>query len=420
MNRLEDDLRATLRRHAVDVDLAGGMPKEVRRRAHVRRAATAGLAGALAVAVVAAGIGVIRTMQPEPRPQPAPPTRLPLVERVPVTPRSAGDLTYPFDGALLRRAPDGTTTTWVTRSALNEVCGSRDCSLTELEWSPDGSELAIVMGVVRRTSPSRFAVYIVADDASVPRKLYDCPESMCAGLEGPSVSWSPDGSSMAVSGGVAGADVGLVVVDATEPASTEPRTVCGECHAASAVWSPDGRWLAYASVGGIRRISSEGGSSEEVDSSTSTVQSLSWSPEGTRLLVGSENAVRVLDLSRRPYSEDKIVGLQQSEGPAAPAWAPSGARLSWFATPGPHPRFVAEVWTARGNGSRPARLLRSGCCVSDWSGPLWSPDGRLIALGLSLDPQQPPDLLVLDAAHGTELARVPGAGFGPMAWQGLP
>ena len=413
MSQLEEDLRATLRRHASDVDLVGDMPKDVRRRAYVRRTGTAGLTGAFAIAVLAGAAGVVHSWHTRTPPQPTPSPLLSLVERVQATPHRNGDLVYPVNGSLVRRAPNGDTTTWVTRKALDDACGSQACSVATLKWSPDGSELAVVMGVVRRTSPSTFSVYVIADSSTTPRKVFDCPSSQCS--NGGSLSWSPDGTSVAVSDSFA-AGSGIEVVNVSDPAIA-PRPVCTDCNAGSVSWSPDGRWLAYASPDGIRRISINGGTSEQVDSSTN-VDSVSWSPDGIRLLVETSAAVRVIDLSQRPYTEDKIVaGLSPSEGPAVAAWAPDAARVSWFSTPGEHPDFVAEVWTANRDGAKPTRLIHSGCCVSDWSAPLWSPDGKFIALGLSLDSTRPPDLLVLNAAGGKEISRATGDGWGPMAWQ---
>lgn len=412
MSRLEDDLRATLQRHATDGEPLGGMPADVSRRAQRRRAGTAGVTGVVGLALVAVTVAVARSVQPSPPPQPAPPPPLPPIERVQHDPHHNGDLVFPVDGALVRRAPDGHTSTWVTRSTMNQACGSRSCSIANLSWSPDGTELAVVMGVVRRTSPSKYSVYLVADRSTTPRLVFDCPSSLCSG--GASVSWSPDGTSVAVSDTYA-AGVGIVIVGVTGP-ETQPRTVCS-CQSGSVRWSPNGRWLAYTSPEGIRRISVSGKASEQVDSSTN-VSSVTWSPDGTRLLVETSTAVRTIDLSRRPYAETTIVeGISPSEGPSVPAWSPDGARVSWFSTPGKHPDFVAEVWTAARDGSDPTRVLDGGCCVSDWSAPLWSPDGKLLALGLSLDPARPPDLLVLDAAQGTLLDRATGMGWGPMAWQ---
>lgn len=416
MSRLEDDLRVTLRQQAMNVDLSGGLPPEVHRRARLRRAGTAGLTGVLALAAVAVTVGVVRSVHPAPAPQPAPTSWLPLVERVPVRPHSNGDLVYPVNGSLVRRAPDGGTSTWVTRRAMDEACGSRDCSIGALDWSPDGSQLAVVMGVIRRTTASSVALYVVDDGSATPRKVFDCAGSGCAYLA--SLTWSPDGSAIAIAGtGTAGAGIGIAEV--ADPA-TAPRPVCTECRAGSVAWSPDGRWFAYTSPDGIRRIATSGGPSELVDPLTN-VSSLSWSPDGTRLLIETSTAVRTVDLSRRPYTESTVVaGMTPSEGPAAPSWSPDGRRVAWFSTPGKHRHFVAEVWTAAPDGSAPHRLMRSGCCVSDWAAPMWSPDGKSIALGLATDPTAPTDLIILDAVRGGQITRAVGQGWGAMAWQPKP
>ena len=400
----------------LNVDPSPALPEGVRRRAHLRRTGTAALTGALAVSVVTVAVGVIRAFHPSPPPPPAPAPPLPLVERVQVTPHTNGDLVYPVDGALIRQAPDGGTTTWVTRNALNDACGARDCSIMSLQGSPDGKDLAVVLGVIHRTSPSNYSVYVIADSSTTPRKVYDCPTSLCA--NGGLVSWSPDSSSLAVSDSFPGGH-GIEIVDVAD-ATVAPRTVCGNCQAGVVTWSPDGSSLAYASPDGIGRTLLTGDASEQVDQTTN-VASLSWSPDGTRLLVETSSEVRTINLVRRPYTSHTIVsGVGPAEGPTVPAWSPDGTQVSWFVTPGKHRNFVAEVWTARRDGSQPTRLTHSGCCVSDWSAALWSPDGKRIALGLSLDPNKLADLLVIDAGSGAEVDRVTGHGSGPMAWQVRP
>ena len=51
-----------------------------------------------------------------------------------------------------------------------------------------------------------------------------------------------------------------------------------------------------------------------------------------------------------------------------------------------------------GNGSAKQRLYRSGCCVGDWAGPIWSPDGRMIAFSA-------------DSAGGTFVINADGSGL---------
>lgn len=357
------------------------------------------------------------SVTPDPAlPEPATAVQLPMVDPVPVTPRQAGDLTYVADGSIVRRAPDGTATTWVARSALDDACGRPDCTILDLEWSPNGGQLSVVLGTIRRTSPSQLGVYVISDDHSAPpRKLLECLPAMCDTLQGLAISWSPDSAALVVAGERLGE--GLVVVEANGPAA-EPRNLCDDCPAAAPAWSPDGRWIAYLSGGTVRRISAEGGPSELV--AKGPVQSIAWSPDGTRLLIGAADGVHVLDLSRLPFSTTTIENVSPGEGPSAPAWSPDGKRISWFSTPPLDEGFTAEVWTASSDGSDPQRLMRSGCCVSDWSAPAWSPDGDVIALGLGLDPARPPDLILLQSGDGTEFERVAGLGWGPMSWQALP
>lgn len=266
---------------------------------------------------------------------PAKAVQLPLVDPVPVTPLRAGDLTYVADGSIVRRAPDGAATPWVPRSVLDDACGRPDCAIVDLEWSPNGDTLAIVLGTIRRLSPSELGVYVISDDSDSPRKLFECPPAMCGTLQGLAISWAPDGSELVVAGEQVGD--GLVVVDAD--GLVAPRSLCTDCQAAAPAWSPDGRWIAYISSGAVRRISTEGGPSELV--AEEPVQSIAWSPDGTRLLIDATDGVQVLGLSRRPYSTTTIEIVSSGEGPTAPAWSPTGSaspgsvRLRWMKASGP-------------------------------------------------------------------------------------
>ena len=255
----------------------------------------------------------------------------------------------PADGALVRRAPDGTTTSWVTRGDLNGACDVPGCELYDLVWSPDGSTLALTMGKIQRLSPSRLAVYVLADGATQPRKVLDCPEAICLDMQSPSLGWSPDGASLVISGDDFG--TGLVVADVDESAA-EARTVCEDCPATDAAWSPDGRWIAYASDDGIRRISTSGGPSELV--SPEGGSDLTWSPDGTRLLFDPGSRRANLDLSRRPTPKTRSSRRQTAgEGPAGTAaWSPDGTRVLWFSTPSETHRQVRR----RGVDSRLGRL----------------------------------------------------------------
>ena len=65
----------------------------------------------------------------------------------------------------------------------------------------------------------------------------------------------------------------------------------------------------------------------------------------------------------------------------------------------------------RSDGSHPRILYRAGCCVGVWSPPLWSPDGKQIAINVYR-------LLVMDAngKHRHQAFRVTSS----VAWQPLP
>lgn len=415
MTHLEDELRTTLHRHASLAGPVTAPPPALERRARMRRTRSVLATGLVAAAVVVAGIGVGRILAPGPdpdRPAPAPAPVYPPVTPVPIEPLTNGDLVLMVDEGLARRHVDGTLEQWVTKAELTDACGRRGCSVGGFALSPDGTKLAVLMGVFRRTSPSELGVYVVDGADGMTRKLFDCASDDCTRWFGSALSWSPDGRALATTG--AGG-----ILTASVDARTPPSQLCDQCRGSSPDWSPDGRWLAYAGAEGAYRVPTTGGRPELVVRAPG-VSSVTWSPEGTRLAVSAVDGLRVVDLSQHPYRTTLVAEQGRAEGPAAPAWSPDGRRVAWFGTPGRRPRFVAELWTAEADGSGPLRILRTGCCVSDWTPPVWSPDGRQIALGLGLDWTEPPDLLLLDSSDGSRISTLPGVGWGPLSWPPAP
>jgi Tol biopolymer transport system component len=92
-------------------------------------------------------------------------------------------------------------------------------------WSPDGSRIAYIGSTDRRTCAGasktvgctddwRLHLMVLALDGSEPRELHPAGSCFCL-MFGPSLTWSPDGRSIAMDGpGGDGVSSGLVVMDA--------------------------------------------------------------------------------------------------------------------------------------------------------------------------------------------------------------
>ena len=133
-------------------------------------------------------------------------------------------------------------------------------------WSPDGTKLAFVRDY--------FRVYIMNQDGSNPRMIG----------RGTGPSWAPDGGQIAVENGLHGIDVVQVESGASRTIVTK-EDAGGESKAAPA-WSPDGRTIAYLDGsldGTITLYDLQTGASRGLGV-RAWPHSLSWSPDGGRLL----------------------------------------------------------------------------------------------------------------------------------------
>jgi WD40 repeat protein len=178
----------------------------------------------------------------------------------------------------------------------------------------------------------------------------------------------------------------------------------------SLAWDPSGRWLAYTGVDGrawLRTRESETPALVKGIHSVAPAElRVAWSPDGSRLLVyGEWGSPRSTGLWLVPVSDEgagearPIVApveasspVQQNSGAiAVAAWSPDGKQIAYT--------FQAEAWiyeldsgqSQRVTGLTEQPLSRSGS-TEPFDGVreiAWSPDGRLLAVGLSCNCPSP-------------------------------
>lgn len=200
--------------------------------------------------------------------------------------------------------------------------------------------------------------------------------------------WSPDGTRMAYG---AGPDLDHPELTVANADGSEPHRLGVEVRGPFS-WSPDGARLAY--IRGDERpsgfdalaIISADGSDDHVVLPGLAWQSVSWSPDGERLL-----------LTGHPESEDMIAGpdgwdvysvrvdgtdlvqlTSSQEWEHFAIWSPRGERIVFTRSAGSSDDadYTSDVWVMAADGSDARRL-------TDWRGfdsfPAWSPDGEWIA-----------------------------------------
>jgi len=242
---------------------------------------------------------------------------------------------------------------------------------------------------------------------------------------------SPDGREMAFT------DRGAVwlvpiVSRADESTTGVPTKLTGSLDALAVAWSPDGRAIFFDTPDGISEIARSGGAVKDIVRFPSRInarglRTISVSRDGTSL---AYNSAESQPQAQRVYLARTGGEMQQElpggAGCSAPAFSPDGKRLAYVhissaeRAPGSLPRLNGEVWVAASDGRDP--MMASN--LPGWpSGPVWSPDGRMLAFlqTPSLEDYGHPELRVLTVtADGRPTGapariRLPFETYGPLA-----
>ncbi len=217
-------------------------------------------------------------------------------------------------------------------------------------WSPDGTRLAT------GGSP-RLSVW----DVNTQERMIeiDTGESWTREIE-----WSPDSQYLATNG------EGVRIWDATTGELVKEPTFAATFPMRSMSWSPDGTRL--VSIGDDQTVyiwdAETGESLLEFAGYLGYVDSIAWSPDGTRLALAEGKNVRIWDIKET----SSTVLVKNSDTVSGIAWSPDGTRIasgSWD--------NLVRVWDA----ATGENLVEMAGHTNEVSHVTWSPDSTHLASG---------------------------------------
>lgn len=259
---------------------------------------------------------------------------------------------------------------------------------TDPAWSPDGSELAYVVGNT---------LYVLDVSTGESREIVPCKP--CDGFGSP--AWSPDGSTIAVGGNwqtPLGPDRGAILapeIDLFDAATSELRNQISidSGRIGGLAWSSDGRQLEF----------------------------VSWSRSGD-----------AVQYSMRPDGSE-MHELQRLEGHVlAVAWSPDSSAIAYLTAAqwgvrdkGGCREYIcpirAVVLKSDGSGTMTSFPVGSCLCNGYRLGIAWSPDGTQLALSIpGPDPRKTGFGLFVASVDGSGLRLVLAGGAGMPSWRPVP
>ena len=182
---------------------------------------------------------------------------------------------------------DGTNLTQVTRCPADFLCPSNLGLIGLPDWSPDGASIAFTGGPNTRDNPTD--VYAIGADGGDPHLLAHEPG------EENSFDWSPDGTRVVFDNYTRNGGKPRIIIASIADGGKTTLTEHGQ----TPLWSPDGRWIAFARGATMWLIHPDGTGAHALAAGEFPV---SWSPDGTQVAI-LQSAERVAPtLSQRRYA----------------------------------------------------------------------------------------------------------------------
>jgi Tol biopolymer transport system component len=245
---------------------------------------------------------------------------------------------------------------------------------------PSGSTVAVTIDVscaaLMQLAVERYPAIYVINSNGTGFTCLTCNQAD----EATEPAWSPDGSKIAFT---SHGEIYVMNADGTTPIRLT-NEVGGNI---SPAWSPDGSKIAFVSFrdgnGEIYVMNADGTNPIRLTEYAETNQKPAWSPDGNKIAfarwVGSGYAIYVMTVDG-----SNIARLTQGDD-FDPDWSPDGTKLvfwrlkecgTWFG----ESYCATDLYITNADGSGITQLVGSPeGYPAEFTGPAWSPDGRLIA-----------------------------------------
>jgi Tol biopolymer transport system component/DNA-binding winged helix-turn-helix (wHTH) protein len=280
--------------------------------------------------------------------------------------------------AFLREDARQAVSLWVTPATgggERKICSLSHAKPASISWSADGSALA----VADSDPPAPSGIYLVSRESGERRRLTTAPNATSGDSQ---PAFSPDGRTLAFlrsPGSLQGGSPYLLRVNRSGIPIGEPVAIASRrMDLISVTWSADGGSLICGVRGGLVRIPVRGGVAEPLPFQDAANPSVARS--GRRMVYArsvEQTAIFRVPGPGRPGASAELIVSSRFNG--APKYSPDGKRIVFMSdrTGG------AELWLTDSDGQHANQLTSFGRATL--GSPRWSPDGRRVAFDSTAD-----------------------------------
>ncbi len=266
------------------------------------------------------------------------------------------------------------------------------------------------------TRDGNVEIYTMDSDGRNHRRLTDNP-----GIDD-HATWSPDGKKIAFLSQDLSGTFALKMMNA-DGSAQEILTFTDQDHSPyhwhcknSLSWSPDGTRIAFQQFGEIYVIDVDGSNLTNLTKHPAWDAEPSWSPDGSRIIFASSRVSwRVLHTMKPDGSDVQQLPTEGEYWDMSPNWSPDGKKFVFVAH---HEEGLPILNISNSDGSGRELFRMSSCnpiCSEHMNRPVWAPDGKRIVFHTWEYFSNDAEIYVKDVEGGgtVQLTNVVGNNFTP-------